>query len=173
MVEKTFFQVLNERRSIRNFKSTTIDEWMVNKIKDACDCCPSAGGLQSFEVYDVKDKKIRNQIVEASMDQEFLAEAPVLLIFCANTTRSRKYGKKAKLFSVQDATVAASYAQLTATALGLSSVWVGAFNEKTISSILGLLEGIVPVALLPIGYKNEDPQLKTTRGPSDLFHAIE
>jgi len=38
------------------------------------------------------------------MDQEFIAEAPLLLVFCANPTRSSKYGKKAELFSIQEAT---------------------------------------------------------------------
>ena len=36
------------------------------------------------------------------------------------------------LFSVQDATIAASYAQLAATALGLSSIWIGTINKREI-----------------------------------------
>ena len=82
-----------------------------------------------------------------------------------------QYGTKAKLFSIQDATIAASYAQLTVSALGLSSVWVGAFNEQKVSVILGLSDNIIPVTLLPIGYKNEEPQMKITRG-SQIFHEL-
>jgi nitroreductase len=62
------------------------------------------GGLQSFEIYSIDNLEIKNQIVKASMDQEFIAEAPLLLVFCANPTRSSKYGKKAELFSIQEAT---------------------------------------------------------------------
>ena len=129
-------------------------------------------GLQSFEIYYIDNLQIKNQIVKASMDQEFIAEAPLLLVFCANPTRSSKYGKIAKLFSIQDATIATSYAQLTACALGLSSVWVGAFNEEKVSTILSLPDNIIPIALLPIGYKDEEPQMKITRGSKEIVHGL-
>jgi hypothetical protein len=45
------------------------------------------------------------------MDQEFIAEASVLLFFCANPSRAILYGSKVKLFSIQDATIAAPYTQ--------------------------------------------------------------
>jgi FMN reductase [NAD(P)H] len=134
--EKSFFQVLKERRSIINFKSNRIDEIIIEKIIDSCDSSSSAGGLQSFEIYHIDNQEIKNKIVKAAMDQEFVAQAPILLVFCANSTRSNKYGKKAELFSIQDATIATSYAQLTACALGLSSVWVGAFDQEKVSEIL-------------------------------------
>ncbi|HET8856667.1 MAG TPA: nitroreductase family protein [Nitrososphaeraceae archaeon] len=104
MKGKTFFQVLEERRSVRKFNSTKIDKAMVKKIIDVCYSSPSGGGLQSFEIYSIDNLEIKNQIVKASMDQEFIAEAPLLLVFCANPTRSSKYGKKAELFSIQEAT---------------------------------------------------------------------
>jgi nitroreductase len=172
MKEKNFFQVLEERRSVRKFNNTKIDKAMIKKIIDVCDSCPSAGGLQSFEIYYIDNPEIKNQIVKASMDQEFIAEAPLLLVFCANPTRSSKYGKKAELFSIQDATIATSYAQLTACALGLSSVWVGAFNEEKVSTILSLPDNIIPIALLPIGYKDEEPQMKITRGSKEIVHGL-
>ncbi len=173
MKEKNFFQVLQERRSIRKFNSTKIDKELIKKIINACDSSPSAGGLQSFEIYYIDNLEIKNQIVKAAMDQEFIAEAPLLLVFCANSMRSNKYGKKAELFSIQDATIAASYAQLTACALGLSSVWVGAFNHEKVSTILGLPDNITPITLLPIGYKDEEPQMKITRGSKEIVHNFE
>jgi nitroreductase len=172
MKGKKFFQVLEERRSVRKFNNTKIDKAMIKKIIDICDSSPSAGGLQSFEIYYIDNLEIKNQIVKASMDQEFIAEAPLLLVFCANPTRSSKYGKKAELFSIQDATIATSYAQLTACALGLSSVWVGAFNEGKVSTILSLPDNIIPIALLPIGYKDEEPQMKITRGSKEIVHKL-
>ena len=145
---------------------------MVKKLLMYVILLQMVGGLQSFEVYSIDNLEIKNQIVKAQMDQEFIAEAPLLLVFCANPIRSGKYGKKAKLFSIQDATIAAAYAQLTACALGLSSVWVGAFNEEKVSTILSLPDNIIPIALLPIGYKDEEPQMKITRGSKEIFHEL-
>ena len=171
MEDKTFFDVVKERRSIRSFNDTKVDKAIIKKIIEICDMSPSAGGLQSFEIYQVDDLEMKKQIVKAAMDQEFIADAPLLLVFCANPNRSSQYGTRAKLFSIQDATIAGSYAQLTASALGLSSVWVGAFNEQKVSKILGLSDNIIPITLLLIGYKNEEPQIKTTRG-TQIFHEV-
>lgn len=101
-----------------------------------------------------------------------MAEATVLVVFCANPSRAIQYGSKAKLFSIQDATIAAPYAQLTASVLGLSSEWMGgAINEQKVSVILGFSDDIIHITLLPIGYKNEEPQMKITRG-SRIFHEL-
>jgi nitroreductase len=81
MQEKSFFQVLEERRSVRKFRNDPIDEGILKKILDICDSSPSAGGLQSFEIYRVDNRDIKNQIVNATMDQEFIAEAPLLFSF--------------------------------------------------------------------------------------------
>lgn len=171
MQDKNFFSVLKDRRSIRKFNSDKIDDSLLKKIIDVCDSSPSAGGLQSFEIYHIDNQDIKKQIVKAAMDQEFIEAAPLLLIFCANPNRSHKYGKKSELFSIQDATIAAAYAQLTACALGLSSVWVGAFDQERVSTILNLPVDLIPVTILPIGYKDEDPQIKTTRG-SEILHEM-
>jgi nitroreductase len=94
-------------------------------------------------------------------------------VFCANPSRSvHKYGERSQLFSVQDATIAAAYAQLAVYALGLTTVWTGAFDDRKVSEILGLPEGHRPVAMLPIGHPAEAPKEKITRGPRDLIHKI-
>lgn len=84
-----------------------------------------------------------------------------------------KHGGRSKLFSVQDATIAAAYTQLTVQALGLATVWVGAFDEQKVSEIAKLPADQRPVAMLPIGHPAEKPKDKTTRGAKDLLHVLE
>jgi nitroreductase len=173
MNEKTFFDLLKKRRSIRAFKTEKVNDSKLNKILQACDMAPSAAGLQSFEIYQVKNKEIKKNLVSAAKDQVFISEAPLLLVFCANPTRSvDRFGERSNLFSVQDASIATAYAQLTTYVLGLSTVWVGAFDEKKVSEILHLPEGQRPIALLPIGHANEKPKDKSMRGIKDLLHVI-
>jgi nitroreductase len=173
MDEKSFFELLNKRRSIRSFKEEPIEESKLDKIIEACNLAPSSGGLQTFEIYRVKNREMREKLVSAAKDQALVAQAPLLLVFCANPSRSvERFGERSQLFSVQDATIAAAYAQLTVHLLGLSTVWVGAFDEKKVSEILQLPQGQRPIALLPIGYENEKPKEKTTRGIKDLLHTL-
>ncbi len=174
MSEKSFFALLKKRRSIRAFKTEKFNEQNIHKILEACNLAPSSGGLQTFEVYQVKNKQARKDLVAAAYDQFFLSEAPVLLVFCANPSRSvERYGERSNLFSVQDATIATAYAQLAVQALGLAAVWIGAFDEKKVSEILHLPQGQRPVSILPIGHANEKPKEKTTRGVKDLLHVID
>lgn len=171
MDEEAFIELLRTRRSIRNFKDDLVSESHLNKILEACNLAPSSGGLQTFEIYQIKNREIKEKLVSAAKDQTFVAQAPLLLVFCANPSRSvERFGERSQLFSVQDATIASAYAQLTAHALGLSTVWVGAFDEKKVSEILHLPQSQRPVSILPIGYKNENPKEKTTRGAKDLLH---
>lgn len=173
MDEKSFLEFLRTRRSIRSFKENVIDESQINEILEAINLAPSSGGLQTFEIYQITNKKMKEKLVSAAKDQTFVAQAPLLLVFCANPSRSvERFGERSQLFSVQDATIAAAYAQLTLHAMGLSTVWIGAFDEKQVSEILDIPKGQRPVAILPIGYENEKPKEKTTRGAKDLLHVI-
>lgn len=173
MEKEQFFKLLKKRRSVRAFDRRKLDDLVLDVILEACDLAPSSGGLQTFEIYKVESRERRSKLVAAAKDQAFVADAPLLLVFCANPSRSvHKFGERSQLFSVQDATIAAAYAQLTVYALGLTTVWTGAFDESKVSKILGLPEGHRPVAMLPIGYPAEAPKEKTTRGPRDLVHDI-
>jgi nitroreductase len=98
----------------------------------------------------VQDEKKKRELALASLAQSFVAEAPIVLVFCADPEASgKKYGKRGRsLYSIQDATIAASYAQLAATALGLASCWVGAFDDEEVLKVLGNPEGLFPVAII-------------------------
>ncbi len=173
MDEKSFLEFLRKRRSIRSFKENAIDESQISEILEAINLAPSSGGLQTFEIYQIKNMEMKEKLASAAKDQTFVAQSPLLLVFCANPSRSvERFGDRSQLFSVQDATIATAYAQLTLHAMGLSTVWIGAFDEKQVSEILDIPKGQRPVAILPIGYENEKPKEKTTRGAKDLLHVI-
>lgn len=169
-----FFDILKERHSIRAFKAQSLDLKKLQQILEAINRAPSAGNLQSYEVYVVTDEKHKSALVKAAGDQEFLAQAPIVLVFCTHPARAvERYGKRGTdLYSVQDATIACTYAMLAAAALGLSTVWVGAFNEDAVRKIIGAPMDQRPVAMLPVGYASETPRIRSRRGPDDLFHQV-
>ena len=57
---------------------------------------------------------------------------------------------------------------LAATALGLSSTWVGAFDEEAVARAIGATGGKRPVAMLPVGYPAESPESTPRRPVSDI-----
>jgi len=116
----------------------------------------------------VKNKENKEAVADAAFNQDFIAEAPIVLILCANQDRSAvRYGARGRdLYSIQDATIAASYAQLASTALGLGSVWIGAFDEFAVKKIISADK---PIAIIPIGYPDEKAE-ETKRRSDNIVH---
>jgi nitroreductase len=136
----------------------------------AIQLAPSAGDLQALRIHLIVGEARKRQLVAAAFGQDFIAEAPLVLVFFADTTRSAgKYGARgAALFSVQDATIAAAYTQLAATDLGLSSCWIGAFDERRVIDATAAPGHLRPVALLPLGYAAEQPERPPRRSIEEL-----
>lgn len=165
-----FFEAVGKRHSIRAFKEKEVEQQKLNIMLNAMNSAPSAGDLQSYEVVLVKDLSTKKKIAEASLNQEFIEEAPVVFVFFANPKRSgMKYGARGeKLYCIQDATIAASYLQLAATSAGLASAWVGAFEEGGITRIVNAPEYMIPVAIIPVGYAAEQPEATPRRSIKDI-----
>jgi nitroreductase len=163
-----FFEVINRRRSVRVYAKQSVARDHVEGVLAATRLAPSAGDLQSYRIVVVEHCRTKEALAEAALAQDFIAAAPVVLIFCADPEQSEgKYGRRgAELYCVQDATIAACYAQLAATALGLASCWVGAFDETRVAAALRLPEGLRPVAIMPIGHAAESPA-RPPRRPLD------
>ena len=169
-----FFDALKARHSVRAYADTPVEAEKLDQILDVVNLAPSAGNLQAFEVYIVTRADLRSELVAAASGQDFLAQAPVVLVFCACAARSaERYGKRGiSLYCIQDATIACTYAMLAAAALGLSTVWVGAFNESEVGRIINASQVHRPVAMLPIGYAAEEPRIRERRSLKDLVHKV-
>lgn len=158
-----FFKLIKKRHSVRIFKKRMVEYEKLNKILEAARLAPSAGNLQAYKIAVVKETNKKEKLANAAYCQMFVKEAPVVLVFFSDPNSSgKKYGERGEtLYCIQDATIAATYAQLAATDLGLGSVWVGAFDPEEVKKILNVKK-YIPIAMLPIGYPNEVP-FKTER----------
>ena len=170
-----FFEIVKTRQSIRAFQDKPIEREQVQQILETINRAPSAGNLQGYEVYLVTDHTVRQALARSTNGQDFITQAPLALVFCAHPGRSaKKYDQRGTtLYCVQDATIACAYAQLAVTALGLASVWVGAFNEDAVRAAIGVGHDLRPVAFLPIGYAAETPEHRSRRALVELVHRIE
>ncbi len=167
-----FFEAVRQRRSIRAFSKQPVAPEAVEKILAAANEAPSAGNLQSYEIYVLVGDPAQLELARAAWDQFFIAGAPVVLVFCTHAARAKqRYGKRGEqLYAVQDATIACTFAMLAATTLGLGTVWVGAFHTDEVRRTIGAPPGIEPVAILPIGYAAEEPASPGRRRLDDLVH---
>ncbi len=168
-----FTDVVKKRRSVRNYEEKKIVEKdKLNQILDSANLAPSAGDNQCFEIIVVEEQLLLNQLWENLTGQTFAHPAHLALIFCADEKRSAEiYGARGKeLFCTQDATIAAAYAQLAATDLGLATVWAGSFNDAEVKKIIQAPAHLRPVVILPLGYAAEEPPRTVRRQLSDIVH---
>lgn len=169
-----YFELVSKRRSIRMYEDRVIEKEKLIKILECANQAPSAGNLQGYEIFVVTSRELRHQLVAASRGQNFLAQVPVVLVFCANPSRSaERYKERGEgLYSLQDATIACTFAMLASTAVGLATVWVGAFDEDEVIKIVKIPENLRPIALLPIGYPALSRKAVSRRALDELVHYV-
>lgn len=169
VVDTDLFAVMAKRRSTRKFSDKPVETTKIDKIIAAADTAPTAGNYQGFEIFYVKSPKKKKLLVEACNKQPYV-NAPVVLVFCKNPSRVKFDFSDyvLKKFAIQDATLAAGYSQLAAQALGLSSIWIGMFDEQKVMDVLGT--DLVPSSLLCIGYPEQTKFPKPRRNLKDLVH---
>jgi nitroreductase len=170
-----FFDVVNNRRSVRAYADRPVEDKKLNSILAAANQAPSAGNLQAYEIYLVRSRSALRALAAAALGQDFVARSSLALVFCAHPARAAfRYGERGRrLYAVQDATIACTYAMLAATALGLATVWIGAFDDDAVKRAIGDPEGQIPVAVLPIGYDAEKPAPTPRRSLEDLVHQVD
>lgn len=166
------FKAIKGRRSIRAFTSKPVSNKDVMKILDAARQAPSAGNIQPWEFIVVRDVKIKRGLSQAALDQAFIEEVSVVIVACADESRSsQRYGSRGStLYCLQDAAAAIQNLHLAAYALGLGTCWVGAFNEAKTRKLLNTPLNVRPVAIIPVGYPAEAPKPERRRPLTEIVH---
>ena len=170
--ESDAFRIFATRRSTRKFAKVKIEDWKIDKILAAADTAPTAGNFQGLKIFYVKNDMTKEALVEAANKQPYV-NAPVVLVFCMDPSRiNLKFPPNIlEKFSMQDATLAASYAQIAAAGVGLSSIWIGMIDEEKVKSILGT--DLRPSSILCIGYPDKKKPPKSRRKLKELIEVIE
>ncbi len=163
-----FWQVLKDRHSVRSFDPTEdISPKVVERLLEVAIQAPSAGNRQPWHFYVVRDPEVQKGLAAAAYGQEFVAQAPVVIVVCADPERSaERYRQRGReLYCLQDTAAAAEHILLAAVASGLGGCWVGAFDERRAARVLDLPHQHRPVAILPIGKPVEEPVMRRSRRP--------
>jgi nitroreductase len=166
-----FWRVIEERHSVRDFDAgRDVSPERVQRILGAAIRAPSAGNCQPWHFVVVRSERTKDLLAEAAYDQRFIAEAPVVIVVCADPARSAwRYGSRGvQLYCLQDTAAATEHILLAVTALGLGACWVGAFDERAASQALSLPSDLRPVAIVPIGYLATRPYRASRRSLKEV-----
>ncbi len=150
------YQAIKARTSIRKYKDRGIEDDKLNRVLDAARLAPSGKNGQPWTYIVVTDPDIRKKLVPACKGQQFVGEAPVVIVACGDESSAyQKMGGYWNSLPV-DIGISLEHLMLAATAEGLGTCWIGAFLEEDVKSILDIPEDIKVVAITPLGYPDRE-----------------
>lgn len=176
---------LYERKSIRVFEDREISEEDKHLILEAATMAPTAGNQQLYTILDITDQKLKEELVKTCDNQPFIADAKLVLIFCADCKKwydafkaagcePRNPGVGDLLLAVSDTNIAAQNAVTAAQSLGIGSCYIGDIMENCEEQrrLLKLPEYVFPAAMLVFGYPTKQQLERVKPERVDLKHIV-
>jgi len=155
-----FDDIIKRRKMVRQYiQDKPIPQEIVNKLIVNAHRAPSAGHTQVQEFIIVQDPLIKKKLGDAALNQEQVYDAPLLIVVCANTSRSvGRYGNRGiEFYSIIDGAFASMLILLTAVNEKIGACFVGAFVDDKVSEILELPKYVKPIGIIALGFPAEDP----------------
>ncbi len=157
---------IKNRFSVRSYLNKPVEDEKLALVLDAARLAPSARNKQSWKFIVIKDKIIRQKLIDAAAGQQFVAEAPVV-IAAVSTEPSYVMRCGIPAYSV-DLAIAVDHMTLQAVELGLGTCWIGAFYQDKVKEILQIPDEYKVVALLPLGYPARSPAEKLRKSKNEV-----
>ena len=141
------FEAIQNRHSARSYLPDKVQSEKLVKILQAARLAPSAGNIQPWHFIIITDQQMRKKLSKGRY-AKFLVESPIVIVGCGDRLASPNW-------HIVDTTIAMQNMVLTATSEGLSTCWIGSFNEGQVKGLLEIPERFRVVALLALGYRRE------------------
>ena len=146
-----FEEVIRKRTSVRKFGDRKLEKEKLDKILEAGRLAPTAKNNQPIKIYVVQSDEGIDKIDKATRCRY---GAKTVLIICGNKEQSFK--KDDFTTYEMDSCIVATHIMLEATNLGVDNIWIEAFDGNILREEFNISNELVPVCLLPLGYKAED-----------------
>lgn len=170
------------RRSYRKFAQTPVEEGLREALLACAQSASAKSDLQQYSILDIREPAAKTALAELC-DTGWMADAPVLLVYCGDLYRARGIGEQRGHVNAQDtldsffnAAVDAALAMqsyiLAAEAAGLGCCCVSQVRKRLpeTSALLGLPDGVFPVAGLGAGWPGEPRDVSLRLPPSVVVH---
>ena len=155
---------IKARRSIRKFNRKEIPSELLEHMLEMARIAPSGANRQPWEMVVITDRQRLKDLVPICKDQSFVGDCSAFLVGIDDPQQ-----KWAKV----DLTIALDHLTLAAVDEGLGTCWICHFDAAIIQKGLNLPENLVPIAITPLGYPDDNNAKRTSRKPKEeLFKEI-
>lgn len=146
-----FYEAIRRRLSVRSYTEQAVPDEAVNRILEAARLAPSACNRQPWHLYVVRDAALRGALFNPEK-QEWAARAPVAIVACSRPADAWVRWADKKNHADIDLAILFEHIVLAATAEGLGTCWICAFDPRQVRAALRLPAELEPVAMTPLGY---------------------
>lgn len=165
-----FYDVINARYSSRAYRKQAVPEDALQRILEAFATAPTTANRQALGLVVIETAGREDELKRINSAVWFHSQAPLLLAACSIPGKTWKR-EDGETFADVDVAIAMDHLILAATAEGLGTCWVGAFDYAAAREVLGLPEGVEPVAFTPLGFSADVPRGRREKRPaSELVH---
>ena len=150
--------LLLKRRTCRQFKSQIIEDVKKEQLLNAALLAPTGRNTQSTEFILIEERSTLRELGKCRQPQQnFLPNAPLAIVVLASKDKTDTW--------VEDASVAASFIQLTAESLGLGSAWVQIHSRESnqdmssgdfLRGLLSIPENMGVLCIIAVGYPEKN-----------------
>jgi nitroreductase len=161
-----FLELARNRYSVRSYKPDPVEQEKLDRILEAARLAPTAVNLQPFQLIVINTANRQAELLSIYQKKWFV-QPPIIICACGLPAKSwvRKDGKN---YIDVDVAIVMDHLILAATAEGLGTCWIGAFDSAAAKEVLGFPEGVEPIAFTPLGYANDRPPSKKRRALAEL-----
>lgn len=165
---RIFYELFMKRKSVRDFIERDIDNEVLERILEIGRRAPSAANCQPWH-FIVLRKKDRGDFDE--LLQKNFSAAPVIIIGCAEKEKAWIRKSDGMNYAWVDVTITMTEMVAAATAEGLGTCWIAAFDSEKVKTVLRIPPRIDVVAAIAVGYP-EEPLVREEKRRKDMKEII-
>jgi nitroreductase len=172
-------KTIQERRSVRKYKSDPVPEEILFEILEAARRAPSWANTQTWRFIIVKDdntkKLLSDTLASNNPARNTLTEAPLTICLAAKKGVSGFYKgqcstNKGDYWFMFDAGIAMEHIVLAAWNFGLGTCHVGLFDAGQVEDILKIPDDYAIVEMTPLGYFDIVPAATPRKPLNDIVY---
>jgi nitroreductase len=170
IVSNGVITALISHRSVRRFTPDPLPPHSLESIVTAAQSAATSSNLQTWSVIALQDPDHKSAAATLCADQQFIRDAPLFLVFCADLHRLERVSESVGLegagldymemytMAVIDAALAGENAAVAAESLGLGICFVGAARDhpRELAALLNLPRRVIALFGMAIGRPDPD-----------------
>ena len=163
----SFLDLANKRYSVRAYRADAVPDDVLAQVLEAARLAPTAANRQPFRLVVIHTRG-REDDLKRIYGRDWFLQPPLVIAICGLPGKGWTRASDAANYTDVDAGIVFDHLTLAAADLGLGTCWIGAFDPVAAREVLGLPDGVRPIAFTPLGYPAGDFRPKQRKPLEEL-----